>query len=204
MWGYIFNVSKTGILQLMSGKKIGYIRVSTILQNTERQLDGIELDTIFTDHASGKDRKRPKLQEMLNYVREGDIVFVHSIDRLARNLEDLRQIIRTITGKQAQIHFVKEGLEFISNSSPMSNLMLSLMGAFAEFEHSLIRERQMEGISKAKSRGVYQRENSLSEEQIAEIKARLSQETSYMKINKSKLAKEFGISRPTLYSYLRG
>ena len=141
----------------MTGKKIGYVRVSTKLQNTERQLNGLPLDIVFTDKASGKDTNRPKLTELLNYVRDGDIVYVHCMDRLARNLDDLRRIIKTITGKQAQVCFIKEGLEFTSSKSPMSNLMLSLMGAFAEFEHGLIRERQLEGIAKAKERGVYEK-----------------------------------------------
>ena len=187
----------------MTGKKVGYARVSTKDQCPKGQLGGIELDITFTDYASGTDRERPKLQELLNYVRDEDIVFVHSMDRLARNLDDLRCIIKTITSKQAQVRFMKEGLEFTSSKSPMSNLMLSLMGAFAEFEHSLIKERQMEGIAKAKARGVYKRENSLSDSQIAEIKHRISKETDTMKVNKSALAKEFGISRQTLYSYLQ-
>ena len=186
----------------MTGKKIGYVRVSTKLQNTERQLDGMELDLIFTDHASGKDTKRPKLEELLNYVRDGDIVYVHCMDRLARNLDDLRRIIKTITDKQAQVNFVKEGLEFTSSSSPMSQLMLSLMGAFAEFEHSLIKERQLEGIAKAKERGVYERSRKLTDEQIKKIKSIFSKETANMKVNKGKIAKQYGISRPTLYHYL--
>jgi len=187
----------------MTGKKVGYIRVSTAKQSTERQLSDLDLDITFTDYASGKDTNRPKLQEMLNYIRDDDIVIVHSMDRLARNLDDLRKIIKTITGKQAQIKFLKEGLEFIGNKSPMSNLMLSLMGAFAEFEHSLIKERQMEGIAKAKARGVYKREKSLTNEQIANIKQQISQETSTMQVNKTRLAREFGITRQTLYSYLK-
>ena len=187
----------------MTGKKVGYVRVSTAKQSTERQLADLELDITFTDYASGKDTNRPKLQEMLNYIRDGDIVIVHSMDRLARNLDDLRKIIKTITGKQAQIKFLKEGLEFTGNKSPMSNLMLSLMGAFAEFEHSLIKERQMEGIAKAKARGVYKREKSLTNDQIADIKQQISQETPTRQVNKTRLAKEFGISRQTLYSYLQ-
>lgn len=187
----------------MTGKKVGYIRVSTEKQNPERQLPDIDLDITFTDYASGKDVNRPKLQEMLNYIRDGDIVIVHSMDRLARNLDNLRKIIKTITAKQAQIKFLTEGLEFTGSRSPMSNLMLSLMGAFAEFEQSLIKERQMEGITKAKARGVYKRENALNNEQIAEIKQRISQETPIMQVNKTRLAKEFGITRQTLYSYLK-
>ena len=186
----------------MTGKKIGYIRVSTKLQNTERQLDGLTLDISFTDHSSGKDTKRPKLEELLNYVRDEDIVFVHSMDRLARNLDDLKYIIITITSKHAQVNFVKEGLEFTSSSSPMSQLMLSLMGAFAEFEHSLIRERQLEGIAKAKERGVYDRLRKLTNNQIQEIKSIFAKETNSIKINKAALAKQYGISRPTLYYYI--
>ena len=86
----------------MTGKKVGCVRVSTAKQSTERQLSDLELDIIFTDYASGKDTNRPKLQEMLNYIRDGDAVIFHSMDRLARNLDDLRKIIKTITGKQAQ------------------------------------------------------------------------------------------------------
>jgi DNA invertase Pin-like site-specific DNA recombinase len=186
----------------MTGKKIGYIRVSTKLQNTERQLDGLALDISFTDHSSGKDTKRPKLEELLNYVRDEDIVFVHSMDRLARNLDDLKYIIKTITSKHAQVNFVKEGLEFTSSSSPMSQLMLSLMGAFAEFEHSLIRERQLEGIAKAKERGVYDRLRKLTNNQVQEIKSIFAKETNSIKINKAALAKQYGISRPNLYYYI--
>jgi DNA invertase Pin-like site-specific DNA recombinase len=191
---------------MMTGKQVGYIRVSTIKQNPVRQLSNTQLDICFTDYASGKDTNRPKLQEMLNYIRDGDVIYVDSMDRLARNLADLRRIIKTITDKKAKIKLIKEGLEFTGDSSsPMSNLMLSLMGAFAEFEHSLIKERQMEGIAKAKARGVYDRprKRRLSDAQVAEIKQRISQETETMKVNKTKLAKEFGISRETLYQYLK-
>jgi DNA invertase Pin-like site-specific DNA recombinase len=187
----------------MTGKKIGYVRVSTKLQNTERQLDGMELDQIFTEYASGKDAKRPKLEELINYVRDGDVVYVHCMDRLARNLEDLRRIIKAITSKQAQVNFVKEGLEFTSTASPMSQLMLSLMGAFAEFEHGLIRERQLEGIAKAKERGVYERMRKLTDEQIVEIKVTLAKETDTVKICKRGLAKQYGIGKSTLYAILK-
>lgn len=187
----------------MTGKKIGYTRVSTKDQTVERQLHNLDLDIVFTDYASGKDTNRPKLQEMLNYIRDDDTIYVHSMDRLARNLDNLKYIIRTITNKRAQVRFIKEGLEFTSSQSPMSNLMLSLMGAFAEFELSIIKERQMEGIAKAKARGVYKRENSLNAEQIAMLKQRMESETISMKVNKKQLAKEFGVSRTTIYNYLK-
>ena len=96
----------------MAGKKIGYIRVSTLDQNHERQLDGIECDKIFIDKASGKDTKRPELQALLNYVRDGDIIIVHSMDRLARNLDDLRRIVKQLTSAKIKIQFIKENLSF--------------------------------------------------------------------------------------------
>ena len=137
------------------GQRIGYIRVSTLDQQTERQLDGIALDQTFTDKASGKDTKRPQLELMLRFVRRGDTVVVHSMDRLARNLDDLRRIVHTLTGKGVRIAFVKEQLTFTGEDSPMASLLLSVMGAFAEFERALIHERQREGIALAKQRGAY-------------------------------------------------
>jgi DNA invertase Pin-like site-specific DNA recombinase len=139
----------------MVGQRIGYIRVSTLDQHVERQLDGVDLDRTFTDHASGKDAKRPQLDLLLRYVREGDTVIVHSMDRLARNLDDLRRIVRTLTDRGIKIQFLKENLTFTGDDSPMAQLLLSVMGAFAEFERNLIKERQREGIALAQKRGAY-------------------------------------------------
>jgi len=138
----------------MVGQRIGYIRVSTIDQNTERQLDGIQLDKTFTDKASGKDTKRPQLEQMMSFVRSGDTVIVHSMDRLARNLDDLRRIVQTLTGKGVRMEFIKEHLTFTGEDSPMAKLMLSVMGAIHEFDRALIKERQLEGIALAKKRGL--------------------------------------------------
>lgn len=183
----------------MTGKLIGYIRVSTELQNTDRQLDGIKLDKIFTDKLSGKSIERPGLLEMLSYVRDGDTIIVHSMDRLARNFDDLRKIVKDLTSKQIKIKFIKESLEFSGDDSPISKLLLSVMGAFAEFERALIKERQMEGISLAKKRGTYKgRKRSLNDQQIQELKYRV-----FLGERKINLSKEFGISRETLYQYLR-
>src|SRR5918999_4885424 len=121
----------------MSGQRIGYIRVSALDQHTQRQLDGVEVDKTFTDKASGNDTKRPQLDQLIGFVRSGDTVFVHSMDRLARNLDDLRRIVQALTGKGVRIEFVKEHLTFTGEDSPMANLMLSVMGAFAEFEQAL-------------------------------------------------------------------
>ena len=107
----------------MLGQRIGYIRVSTLDQHTERQLEGIEVDKIFTDKASGRDTKRPQLDLLMGFVRSGDTVFVHSMDRLARNLDDLRRIVQTLTGKGVRIEFVKEHLTFTGEDSPMANLI---------------------------------------------------------------------------------
>jgi DNA invertase Pin-like site-specific DNA recombinase len=183
----------------MNGQTVGYIRVSTFEQNTDRQLEGIQLDKVFTDKASGKDTKRPELELLIQYVREGDTVVVHSMDRLARNLDDLRQTVQKLTARSIRIQFVKESLTFTGEDSPMANLMLSVMGAFAEFERALIRERQREGIALAKQRGVYRgRKRSLSDKEIAEVRRRIDAGE-----KKAKIARDYGISRETLYQYLK-
>jgi len=183
----------------MNGQRIGYIRVSTFDQNPERQLEGVQVDRIFTDKASGKDVKRPQLEVLMSFARDGDTVVVHSMDRLARNLDDLRRIVQMLTQRGVHIEFVKEHLIFTGEDSPMANLMLSVMGAFAEFERSLIRERQREGIALAKQRGAYRgRKKALRAEQATELQRRVAAGE-----KKAKLAREFGISRETLYQYLR-
>lgn len=183
------------------GQFVGYVRVSSLDQNTERQLDELDLDRIFTDKASGKDSERPELKQALSYVRSGDTLICHSMDRLARNLDDLRRIVKELTERGVAVRFAKENLTFTGEDSPMATLMLSVMGAFAEFERSLIRERQREGISLAKQKGVYKgRKKALSNE-LAEALCRRDQENNSK--NRTALAKEFGISRETLYQYLR-
>lgn len=183
----------------MTGQRIGYIRVSSLDQHTDRQLEDIQLDRTFTDKVSGKDTNRPKLQELIEFAREGDTVVVHSMDRLARNLDDLRQLVRQLTKKGVAVEFMHEHLTFTGDDTPMATLLLSVMGAFAEFERALIRERQMEGIALAKQRGVYKgRKKSLSEAAIAELRQRLASG-----VTKAQAAREFGISRETLYQYLR-
>jgi DNA invertase Pin-like site-specific DNA recombinase len=183
----------------MPGQRIGYVRVSSFDQNPERQLDNISLNKVFTDKASGKDTKRPELEALLAFAREGDTVVVHSMDRLARNLDDLRRLVQMLTKRGIRIEFVKEGLHFTGEDSPMANLLLSVMGAFAEFERALIRERQREGIALAKKRGAYRgRKKALSPEQVTDLRQRAAAGE-----NKAALAREFGISRETLYQYLR-
>lgn len=183
----------------MTGQQIGYIRVSSFEQHPERQLDGIVLDQSFIDTASGKDVDRPQLAALLTFVRRGDTVVVHSMDRLARNLDDLRRVVQELTARGIRIQFLKEQLTFTGDDSPMARLMLSVMGAFAEFERALIHERQREGIALAKQRGAYRgRKKSLTSEQITEMQRRIGAGE-----QKAHVARAFGISRETLYQYLR-
>lgn len=183
----------------MAGQRIGYIRVSSLDQNIQRQLEGIQLDRVFTEKASGKDIGRPQLEELLRFIRDGDTLVVHSMDRLARNLDDLRSLVKRLTTKGVRIEFLKEQLVFTGDDSPLANLMLSVMGAFAEFERSLIGERQREGITLAKARGVYRgRRKALSPEKAGELRRR-----AVAGEQKTGLAREFGISRETLYQYLK-
>jgi DNA invertase Pin-like site-specific DNA recombinase len=184
---------------VVSGQRVGYIRVSSLGQNPERQLEGIEVDRVFTDTVSGKSVMRPALSALLGFVREGDVVIVHSMDRLARNLDDLRRLVRELTARGVGVHFVKEHLSFTGEHSPLAELLLSVLGAFAEFERALIRERQVEGIALAKARGAYRgRKRSLTPTQAEDLRARIAAGE-----RKASLAREFGISRQTLYQYLR-
>jgi DNA invertase Pin-like site-specific DNA recombinase len=180
----------------VAGQRIGYVRVSTVDQNEKRPLEGQVLDRIFTDKASGRVTARPQLTELLRFARDGDTVVVHSMDRLARNLDDLRGLVQGLTRKGVRVEFVKESLVFTGEDSPMSNLMLSVMGAFAG---SLIRERQREGIALTKQRGAYKgRKKTLTSERAAELVQRAG-----TGVPKALLARDYGISRETVYQYVR-
>jgi len=183
----------------MSGKVLGYRRVSTVLQNTERQLDGVLVDKMFEDKLSGKDANRPALQSLIEFAREGDTVKVHSLDRLGRNLVDLRQIVDTLTGKGVTVTFCKEDLSFSADrSNPFADLMLNMLGSFSQFERSMILERQKEGVQIAKAKGIYKgRKQEMTESRIAELRQRVADGES-----KAGVAKAMGISRDTLYRYL--
>lgn len=181
------------------GQTVGYVRVSSVGQNDARQLDGITLDKTFTDKASGKDTERPQLQALLEFVREGDTVLVHSMDRLARSLRDLEAIVTGLTGRGVSVSFVSQGMTFTGDDSPMNTLMLQMLGAVSQFERSLILERQREGIAIAKAKGdVYLgRKPSLDAAGVAELKVLVSQG-----IPKAQIAAKLGISRTTLYANL--
>jgi len=180
------------------GQRIGYKRVSSVDQNEARQLVGVEVDKTFTDRASGKDVNRPQLKRALEYLREGDTLVVHSMDRMSRNLHDLSTLVKELTDEGISVEFVRERLTFTGNDDKMAELMLGILGSVAQFERSLIRERQREGIALAKKKGVYKgRKPSLSAERAAEMRKRADAGE-----NKAALAREFGISRAALYVYL--
>jgi len=183
----------------MTGKRIGYIRVSTTDQNPDRQLEHVDLDKRFIEYASAKSTNRPQLKAMLEFVREDDTVVVHSMDRLARNLHDLKHLVDSLVSKKIQVHFVKENLIFSGENSATSNLVLHLMGAFAEFEYAFIHERQREGIEIAKKRGRFKgRKKKLDDAKVEDLRIRLL----CTRESKTKIAKDLGISRFTLYRYI--
>lgn len=184
----------------MSGQQVGYIRVSSYDQNTSRQLEGVELGKIFEEKVSAKNTDRPQLQACLEYLREGDTLHVHSIDRLARNLVDLQELVGRLTSKGVSVRFHKESLVFTGQDDAIARLTLQMMGAFAEFERAMIKERQREGIAKAKAEGrCWGRKAKLGPDQVAEIRDKLS-----IGVSKKAIAEELGISRQTLYAALRG
>ncbi len=184
-----------------TGRVLGYKRVSTLEQNTDRQLEGVKLDLEFEDKVSGKSMERPKLQELLRTAYKGDLVVVHSMDRLARNLIDLKSIVSELVASGAQVQFIKENLTFSGKADPYSELMLNMIGSFAEFERQLIKSRQMEGIAIKKAAGGYAgigRKPSITDEQIAIIKSRVAAGD-----KKTKIASDMGISRESIYKLLK-
>jgi DNA invertase Pin-like site-specific DNA recombinase len=186
-------------MRMAPGQRVGYRRVSTVDQHPDRQLEGVPVDKLFTEYASGRDTQRPQLMACLQYVRAGDTLVVHSMDRLARNLDDLRRLVRDLTSRGVAVEFVQEHLTFRGDDSALSTLLLSLMGAFAEFERALIRERQREGIALAKTKGKYRggRPPKLTSAQVAALRADLA-----TGLSKAEVARRNHVSRAALYSYL--
>lgn len=186
----------------MSGQVIGYVRVSSVDQSTERQLAELgDVDRVFEDRASGKNTDRPALDELLRFAREGDTVRVTSLDRLGRSLLDLVQLIDRLVESGVVVESLKERLTFTPDEDdPMGRLLLGVFGAIAEFERSLIRERQAQGIAAAKARGVYKgRQPTLTAEQIEQARTLLAQEPPP---SKAAVARKLGVSRSTLWRAL--
>jgi DNA invertase Pin-like site-specific DNA recombinase len=185
---------------MTTGQTVAYIRVSSIGQNTARQLDGMTFDATFTDKCSGSDTDRPQLKAMLSHVRKGDTVVVHEISRLARNTADLLQLVDTLTSKGVAVRFEKEQLTFTGDkTNHMNNMMLTMLGAVSAFELSMINERRAEGQAKARAEGKHMgRFAKLSAERAAELCRRVATGES-----KTELAKEFEVSRATLYATIK-
>ena len=179
-----------------------YKRVSTVDQNTERQLADLDIhfEKVFEDKASGKDTHRPELKRMIEHLREGDTLYIHSLDRLARNLVDLQKTVDLLTTKGVEIHFVKEGLIFGKNSqqAALNKLMFQMLGAFAEFERNLIKARQREGIEQAKKRRVYKGRKPIDN---GLFKKTLELVQNGMKTTEA--IKQTGIKPATYYRYLK-
>ena len=179
--------------------QVGYIRVSSTEQNTERQLDGMHFDKTFTEKASGGSRERPQLNAMLEYLRDGDTVHIHSIDRLARNTNDLNEIVNSLNDRGITIIFHKENLTFSHDvaQSAINKLMFQMLAAFAEFERSIIRERQKEGIAKAKAKGLYKGRQRKAD--YFEIQKAMQQENATYR----KVATKFGVGIATVQRALK-
>jgi DNA invertase Pin-like site-specific DNA recombinase len=177
--------------------QIGYIRVSTLDQNTERQLLNIELDKTFTDKCSGKDTNRPALSQMIEFVREGDTINCHDISRMARSTEDLLRLVKNFTTKGITLKFYKENLIFDGSNNPIQQLMLTMLGGIYQFERAMILERQREGIAIAKTKGKYKGKgvNKQLHNQIRELYSQ--------GFNKSQIAKNLGCVRATVYKALK-
>ena len=190
----------------MPGQVIGYVRVSTVDQNPERQIIaiqasiGAEPDRWFTDHSSGGSTNRPALAALLSHVRDEDVILVSSMDRLARSVVDLDQLVSQLTARGVTVRFLKEGLTFqtAGTADPLAVFQLQVMGAFAQLERALIRDRQREGIEAAKARGVYRgRVRRLTPEQVSTAKAEIS-----AGVPKAAIARRLGVARQTLYDAL--
>lgn len=186
----------------MSGQLAGYVRVSSRDQNPARQVESIgDVDRLFTDHLSGGSRAdRVALAELIAWSRRGDQVRVSSMDRLARSVIDLHNLVDEFIARGVAVHFIKENLTFKAGGEgdAMGRLLMGIMGSVAEFERAIIRERQAEGIAAAKARGVYRgRKRALTDEQVAK-----AIEAVERGVPKAKVARDFGVSRQTLYTAL--
>ena len=184
------------------GQRVAYVRVSAADQNEARQLEAVgECDRVYIEKQSARSRAdRVKLEECIRYLRDGDELVVASMDRLARSLVDLKQIVGEVTAKGASVEFVHERATYAAGAQdPRADLMLSLLGAFAEFERAIIRERQAEGIAIAKAKGKYKgRKRVLTAEQVDKARARIEAGE-----GPSVIARNLGVSRSTLYRALQ-
>jgi len=176
--------------------EVGYMRVSSIDQCLDRQLDGVKLDRVYEEKVSGKDRERPQLKECISFLRQGDTLHIHSMDRLSRNLKDLLNIVSELVDKNVAVTFKTENLTFAGKDNPMGYLMLSVFGAVNQFEIANLKIRQKEGIAKAKARGQQFGRKSLSKKKVKEINDRLE-----AKQKVSEISVAMNIGQSTIYKY---
>lgn len=180
------------------GQIVGYARVSTLEQNVSRQVKALEVecDKIFVEKVSAaKTSNRPQFQEMLRYLREGDVLQVTSADRLARSTRDLLDIVQSLKDRGVQVEFLDNPA--LNTDTPQGEFMLTILAAVAQLERSIIRERQAEGIAIARAKGKYDRAPKLSPEQAREVR-RLDA----MGVPKTAIARKMGCSRHTVYAVL--
>ena len=173
---------------------VGYVRVSTIEQNEDRQLVTMEkynVEKVFSEKVSAKDTNRVELNNMLDFIREGDTVVIHDFSRLARSTKDLLEIVELLNDKKVNLISSKENID---SSTPTGKLMLTMIGAINEFERANLLERQREGIAIAKEKGLYKGRKEIKIDNFEEYYNRYKNR----EFNKTQLAKELGVSRPTL------
>ncbi|MGL1957833.1 MAG: recombinase family protein [Colwellia sp.] len=177
--------------------QLGYIRVSSVDQNTERQLLNVKLDKVFEDKCSGKDVNRPALIQLIDYAREGDVIHCHDISRMARSTEDLLRLVKEFNAEGISLNFHKENFIFDGNDNPMQQLMLTMLGGIYQFERAMILERQREGIAIAKAKGRYKGKQ-INKELHANIKQLFSEGMS-----KAQVARTIGCARKTVIDVLK-
>ena len=180
--------------QARHGKIIGYVRVSTADQNADRQIEALgNVDKLFIDRASGATRNRPQLEALLEYFRDGDVIRVKSADRLARSTADLLTLLDTVRAADAHIEFVDT--PELNTDSPQGRLVITILGAVAEHEKAIIRERQREGIAIAKAKGVYRKRRALTDDDVE-----LAQSLISLGIPIAEVARRLEVSRQTVYN----
>ena len=175
--------------------RVGYVRVSTVEQNVELR-EKASVEKFFVDKISAKSAKRPKFDEMMNFLREGDELIVSEFSRLARSTTDLLNIIETLTKKDVKVRSLKEQVDF---STPQGKFMLTIFGAIAEFERELILQRQREGIQIAKAAGKYKGRNAKKRPKDFDYYKQAYYERT---MTVTKIAKHYKVSRPTVYKWI--
>jgi DNA invertase Pin-like site-specific DNA recombinase len=193
-------------MKLQGVKNVGYVRVSSLDQNEERQIQlfkekAISLDKLFLEKLSGKDIKRPVLQEMLQYLREGDTLYVESFSRLTRSLKDLYDLLDFFEKKKINLISLKENFDFTTSNG---KFMLSIFGAVSQLERDLLKERQMEGIRLAKSKGLYKGRKKIKKPlNFDECYSKYQNSTRFNPYKLKDLLRDTGLTSTTCYKFIK-